>query len=117
MNQISITYSGRMSSANEVKGWHWRKSKKESDRLKNTFTDLILESGLGKMKKIRLQCNARSRHDIDALFYMGKYFVDTLVNLGKLPEDTKKYFTGVSYDFEPNLPNNTIEFNLIILKK
>ena len=87
MKKKIVEYNGRFLGMNKVKAGSWYKTKAEVDRLKAAFLGLILEKNFPKMTKIRVEVEYWSRHDVDNLAYMTKFFVDTLVNLHKLPND------------------------------
>jgi len=110
MKKKIVEFNGRFLGMNKVKAGSWYKTKAEVDRLKAAFLGLILEKNFPKMTKIRVEVEYWSRHDVDNLAYMTKFFVDTLVNLHKLPNDTKPHFDFVSYYANPELKTNTIKF-------
>lgn len=110
MKRKTVEYQGRFLGMNKVKAGGWYKTKIEVDRLKSAFLGLVLEAQFPKMSKIQVEVEYWSRHDVDNLAYMTKFFVDTLVNLHKLPNDTKPHFDFVSYYANRELKNNTIKF-------
>ena len=113
---IVIVYSGPVMGLNEMKAKAWYASKAKVDRLKMELLILCKNTKLPYMEAIELSIFYNSRHDVDNIAPMSKFFVDTIVNIGKLPNDTKKYFKKVSYQYDPVLPVNTIVYKIKILK-
>lgn len=112
MKTKELTYKGEFISLNTIKSTTWHKYKKLKDTMSLKMLIMIKNAYLPKMKRIELEVKYRSRHDCDNLNYNSKIFVDQLVKLGKLPNDNRKYYTKVSFEYDKDLPNNTMKFIL-----
>ena len=110
LKQKELIYTGQIISLNDVKSFGWQKYKKLKDKIQLEMLVICKNAYLPKMQRIELVVKYRSRHDVDNLSYNSKIFVDTLVKLGKLKNDTKEYYNKVCFEYDKELKNNTIKF-------
>ena len=107
-----INYRGQILSANNVRSNHWRKSKSQKDAIQITMMALILQAKVPKVKNLELSVRYNSRHDIDGIAPMIKYFVDALVKLKKICDDSPKYWKQYDVNYDEVLEKGTIEFKV-----
>ena len=107
---FSITYTGKILSLNEVKSNHWRKLKPKYDKLKSDLKDLIEEKNPPKFSEIDSMVYYNGRIDLDNTIINHKGFIDLMVTLGYLPDDTKQYVPKISIEYAKDLPKGTIVF-------
>jgi len=109
-----ITYTGKTISDNlfySAKHWSIRAGLK-NDLLK-TFTILFLEAKLTPMSEIAIVVKFNNRTDCDNGSVLGKIMVDSLRHCGYLQDDTKKFYKTRATIYDPTLPKNTVEFNIL----
>lgn len=108
--QYKITYTGKITSTNKTYGANtWKVRSSAKNKFSKIFSILLLEARIKPFNEFKVSIKYRSRHDVDNLSLFMKIFVDTLK--GKyVPDDSSKHFTGMSIDFDKNLPQNTVEF-------
>ena len=108
----TVIFRGSFISTNVLKGKHWSTTKKKVDELKEVFRELIEKNSLPFFPKIQVEVIFRSRHDMDGVPATTKFFVDMLVEKGRLIDDNTKYWDYFLLKYDPQLEHNTLIFNL-----
>jgi hypothetical protein len=105
-----ITYQGEIVSSNAFyssKHWSFRSAAK--NKFKEIFTILLLQARVKKFSEFSLELEYRSKHDVDNVGIMAKFFADTLKDK-YVVDDTPKYFKSLKITYNPSLAKNTIQF-------
>ena len=109
---FSITYNGLIVSMNEMKNNHWTKFKPKADKVKNESEKVIQAAKLPIFSQVEITAFFNGRQDLDNIMATQKFWIDSLVKLGHLKNDTKKYYPESSQKFASHLPKGTIIFQI-----
>ena len=105
-----IVYSGKIPSTNTIyASGAWQVRAAEKIKWAKIITVLLLEAGVKPFGHFNLEMRYRTRHDVDNLSILAKYFSDTLKNK-YVKDDTSKYFKKLTIEYDEALPKNTVEF-------
>lgn len=108
----SFTYIGVMVSANATfAGMHWTKRKALTEKWHGIFAKLLTEAGTRPMARFKLLLRYNSRHDCDNLVLPCKWLADTIKGR-YVPDDSKKYYRGVTIEPDETLKHNTFTFTI-----
>jgi hypothetical protein len=107
-----IPYDGEIVSTNKFyASGHWGIRSTLKNKYIKIFSILLLKYEVKPMKEFKISLEYNSRHDVDNVGAMVKFFCDTL-KLKYVPEDNRKHFKGMSIDFNPDLKKNTLVFHI-----
>jgi len=107
----TIRYTGEIPSLNDVySGKHWTSRYKTSKLFHELFSILIKRNLSKHNGSFSLYVFYNSRHDVDNIVGIEKYFTDALVKSGYVKGDNKNYYKSVTYCYNTELPKNTVEF-------
>lgn len=111
MNKYSleIEYNGKWPSVNTLRNNRWDSNQGLKNKLRRTFSLLVLEQKPKKMAKFRVDVRYNSRLDPDNVSL--KYFVDSLKDIGIIIDDNKKFFKGLSVE-----PDESLKYMTYIVK-
>lgn len=107
-----ITYDGDIVSGNEFyESKHWAIRNSYKNKFKKLFKTLLLFHKVEKMSTFRIDIECNTRHDVDNLWTMTKFMADTIKE-GYAKEDNKKYFKGMSINYNPDIKKKSIVFHI-----
>lgn len=113
-NPYKVTYSGAFPSFNDIyESKHWRIRYNLTQKYHKIFAILIKQAQVPKITEFSLILSFNSRHDVDNLIAMEKFFTDTLVETGRIEKDNKKVFKSLYIVYNNKLPVNQIDFFII----
>ncbi len=105
-----IVYSGKIPSTNTVyASGSWQVRAAEKIKWAKIITTLLLEAKVKPFNNFNLEIKYRTRHDVDNLSILAKYFSDTL-KIKYVKDDTSMLFKKLTIEYNEDLPKNTIEF-------
>ena len=89
---ITISWKGKHISLNDwYAGKHWTYRQKQKNLWRTTFTDLLSQHKKPNIEKYSIELEYNSRLDPSNTITMIKLFEDTLIKLGWIKDDSKKY--------------------------
>lgn len=111
---VTIEYQGKIPSLNDIYGSkHWKTRYNASQKYHLIFDTLFKKAKLKKHKgQFKISILYNSRHDVDNIVGVEKYFTDALVEGKYVVKDDKRYFRGLKIDPEETLPKNTVRFTI-----
>ena len=89
---ITISWKGKHISLNDwYAAKHWTYRQKQKNLWRATFTDLLSQYKKPAIEKYSIELEYNSRLDPSNTITMIKLFEDTLIKLGWIKDDSKKY--------------------------
>jgi Holliday junction resolvase RusA-like endonuclease len=110
MRSCELTYQGKALSLNKVKSQNWRDTHEDIKRLKTAFSWLIIEAKVPKFNRFKISLFYNSKHDLDNHAFLCKKLCDCLKIQGRIKEDNKNYYRGLTIEPDETLPPNTYKF-------
>ena len=114
----TIIYNGRIPSHNDIYGTkNWRSRYSASQKYHQLFLTLFKQDKLPKYKhQFCIDIYFNSRHDVDNIVGIEKYFTDSLVRGGYVVGDDSKYFKKLTINYDGSLAKNTVKFVITFYK-
>jgi len=111
---IKIVHKGAFPSFNDIyESKHWTTRYNLTQKYHKLFAILIKEAAVPKIEKFSLLLTFNSRHDVDNIIAMEKFFTDTLVKCGCIAKDNTKVFKALHIIHDNKLEMNEIDFYII----
>jgi hypothetical protein len=107
-----LTYKGPGFSLNDAYVMHWSKRKKKKDALYLVFKALIREAQIPFLPAFTLAIRYNSRHDCDNVVALAKCMVDQMRKSGRILDDAKDIYRGISITPDHTLPASTYVFTV-----
>lgn len=113
-SNIRIRYTGRIPSFNDIyESKHWKIRYSLSEKWHNVFLKLFKKHKIPKIGVFSLLVLYNTRHDVDNLVGVEKFFTDALT-IGKyIVNDNQKCFKSLHIIVDKELPKNTVDFIII----
>lgn len=113
-NIYKIRYVGKIPSFNDIyETKHWRIRYNLSKKYHEEFALLFAAAKLPKIQEFSLYMSYNSRHDVDNLIAIEKFFTDTLKERQYIEDDNQKSFKSLHIVLDRDLPPNTVDFTII----
>jgi hypothetical protein len=113
MKRWEIIYQGKMISANSHKRGGWRSTQQLCLKIKKMATILWLEAKPDKLQQFEIEIRYRALIDPDNLGATTKVFLDSLIGLGVIPDDSRDYWKRYEVKPDMSLKHNTLIITLI----
>jgi len=88
-------------------GGHWAKRKKYKDDYKAECIKALEKYDAFTCETFSMVIRYNSRLDIDNGILVSKFLADTLVSQGIVPDDSPRYYSKVTIQYDPIIEKNT----------
>jgi len=113
-NVYKIRYVGKIPSFNDIyETKHWSVRYNLSQKYHKIFAILFKAAKLPKIQEFSLYMTFNSRHDVDNLIAIEKFFTDALTQGKYIENDNQKSFKSIHIVLDRDLPTNTVDFTII----
>lgn len=114
-NIYKIRYVGKIPSFNDIyETKHWSIRYALSKKYHQIFAILFKAAKLPKINEFSLYMTFNSRHDVDNLIAIEKFFTDALKEGNYIENDNQKSFKSIHIVLDKDLPVNTVDFTIVV---